>query len=626
MGGDKDLKITAGLDGTDAILTDVGKIKSAWASAGEGIANSVKGAATSITQSLASVGQDALRTVTVMNTISLGEAVQSARKLQDDMARLSIVAGGSVDTLNEKFTRLSKQDLIGEDRLVGMARSLGRVTYDATGSIQAIHGLNEEAVATGRSAEEMLQLGEVLHNSLGVIGDTSDALGKIRAQAEALGTTGGPAALQNQIVSLGNAMSQLATDTEGRRNRLTAFFGVVGQGMSPQAAARAQAGAIGALEGNALDISRTLGYDVLDEQGHIKDPAKVVQDLKASMNRRGMGARSQLLAFRRFAGAEAGSRLFYGDFSDDNINGLANLPPSNRASSQAALFAQSKAGQRLATQLTSERDARAAAEPLLDAQDAWNQFFAGSPVAKLLAGSLLNATASSILGKASKGVSALFGGGGAASAAGGEAAIAGGGVAGGGTTAAGALAADMGALNAQAIVAHGSLTGLGTSIGGLAAPVAVVVGGIAAQVKTLTELGEASRAKQGFDIKAISKDEAEQKAETAKRAADEGKRIREQDAAAARLGEIRDENEKVLRRRSDVQKIAAVMRATGGEGALDVIRGQDPELYKRVKDDSYLQQAIQMMRDQKVQVTIVNASGHPIAQVDDERARGAGAQ
>src|SRR5438132_17957 len=99
-----------------------------------------------------------------------------------------------------------------------------------------------EAVAGGfRRAGQAISsqrgpLGIVMHNSLGVTDEMDKALGKIRAQAEALGTVGGAAAFQDQILALGGALTGVATQSEEARSRVTALIGILGKGYSaPQA-------------------------------------------------------------------------------------------------------------------------------------------------------------------------------------------------------------------------------------------------------------------------------------------------------------------------------------------------------------------------------------------------------
>lgn len=392
-------------------------ISSDWTSAGGKMRSALGGAVASIGGSLATLGQDAVRVATLVNNISVASAVSSAKTLDDTLARLSASKGVGVGELGDKFTGLSKHILEGEQAIAGQSRALSRLTGDFGGAIAAMDGLGTEAIATGHTADEMLPLGAVLHNVLGVAGDTSAALGQIRAQAEALGTVGGPAALGAQITSAGGALAKFGAQTDEQRGRLVALMGTLGRGLNPEQAGRVQSGVLGALEGNALEISRTVGHDVLDEHGHLADPVKAIRDLDAIMKRRGLSKKQQLKAYRRFAGVEGGSELFAalqrGDLTDGRINELAGLAPSASGHDAAGEFADSKAGSRLITQLNSERAARHAAEPVLDAQDAWGRYFQDSPVASALAGNLLGATASSLL---KFGGARAAGGGGAASA------------------------------------------------------------------------------------------------------------------------------------------------------------------------------------------------------------------
>src|SRR5439155_6199276 len=160
-----------------------------------------------------------------------------------------------------------------------------------------------------------------------------------------------------------------------------------------------------------------------------------------AMKRRGLSEKQQLLAWRRFAGTEAGSRIYHSNLAE--IEKLAGVAPSTKAAETAQAFNDSAAGQRIAATQQHERDVRKLGDELSPYQTAFLQFFAGHPILGHAAGALLASTGSAGLKGGLKLLSGLLGGGGGgAVVGGGGAAVAGGGAAGGAAAGEAAAAAE----------------------------------------------------------------------------------------------------------------------------------------------------------------------------------------
>ena len=584
---DQEAAVTLGSKGADKIIADARRVQDAWQRAGEGVASSVKRAGSEIGSQLTQIGSDALRTVTVMRTLDMKSAVDGARDYREEVTRFSTQAQSSFGTAKTGIENLSKATLESESKVLAWSKAVGRLTYDYTGAAMSAKALHDESVATGKSFDEMGHFGAMLHNSLGVKGEeVAGVLGLIRSQADALGTVGGVAALQDQIQALSGSLGDMNAGIGESRNRMLALIGVLGQGYRPDQAKGIQSSVMGFVTQSSALLQFTSGMDIYNDKGEVdagKMPA-ALRELQKKYRRLIPNKKLRMLALQ---GAMGGNRMAAaaferGDFTDEHLGAVAGLAPSTGAAKAASGFAESEAGQSLANQQTAQRNMRNALAPLLQAQDKYGAAFAGSPMAGQLIGSVLQAS----MGAGMKGLGGLFSGGagGAVGGAGGAAGAAGGvaseeaatvALAGGATGAAGGVASEEAATAALA----GGLSSAAIAVGafGLA---------VAATGKVLIDLGEASKAKMGFGpAPELTKAEAEEKAAAAKRAADEAKGHRTEGMQAAfeaeqkRLGKGDYSLEKQKQRAMEIveaygsgkgaQGIGSdTYRATGGDKAL----------------------------------------------------------
>lgn len=336
-------------------------------------------------------------------SINFAAAQQGVRSFEEATARLGVAAGESLGRVRQQFEQIGQATGTQPDKVAAWAAAVGRLTYDFQGARDSFAALNAEGVATGRSADEMERLGVVLHNSLGVTEDMTSALGSIRAQAQALGTTGGPAALEDQLTRLGPVLSQLSTQTEGQRRRLTALAAEVGHGLSPEAAARAQQGVLGVTEQNAYMIGKHfLGMrtrDIYDEQGHVKDLPGMVEGIqKKAKAMWGDQAFEHLMTSH---GAEGAAAIL--NFRRDKFEAAAKSSPTGNTEAAAKLeqFLGTDAGKRAQAEAqlaVSARDLLGSSSMLGKAADALQRFSAANPVLGSAAGALGGTALSGISG------------------------------------------------------------------------------------------------------------------------------------------------------------------------------------------------------------------------------------
>lgn len=503
----KDARVGIGIEGAEDVTSAARKVTDAWKSAGSAVAGAFSSAGREIASQLGSIAQDALRTVTVMRTLDMHGAIEGARAYREEVTRFGAAAGTSVGATRQAFETVSKMTLEGESTIAAWSKGVGRLTYDYAGAVISAKALHDESVATGKSFEEMGQLGVTLNQSLGVTDDMSKALGTIRAQADALGTIGGVSAFQDQIQALGGTFANMAVQSDEARNRVTALAGLLGRGYSPQQAQRVQSSVLGALSGNATTIEYETGVNILNEKGEV-DPTKLGQALPKIQQfyNRHIPKRWRHQAYRQLFGNDLAASAFErGDFSEETIARFAEVSPSEHAGRVADRFADSAAGRARSNELQANRVMRQSLESVVELQDKYNAQFANNPMAGMAVSQLAQATLRWGAGR----LQGLMGDAGE-SVAGGAAAEAG-----------GMASAEVG------------LTGFTVGLGAATLALGTLAVGIAGTVKVLHDLGEASAKKQGFAVEKLTPEQAAEKAAAAKKAEEEARGHRSEGQQAA---------------------------------------------------------------------------------------------
>lgn len=329
-----------------------------------------------IPQSLKTVGNayatmvgDGLRAAGVLQTISLANAVEDAKRLDLVTAKLGQSAGVSGSILKSNFDAVEKKTLTSSVAMAEFSRSLGRATYDGKFAADSVAALGEEALAVGRDLGDELPIAVALRG-LGVEAKSLPAeLGRIRDMAEQVSTIGGPVALKDTLAALGPELARVSAQTPEARAKLEALVAVLGKGLKPEQAEAVGAAALSTIRGRALDIERVTGQRVLDDSGQLVDPAETLKNLKRLADKRfgTKNTEAKRRALMADFGQDLGLAIYRTDFGEvDKLT--ASAQDRGRTAAEAERF-RSKEGKRIETGLTTKQAERGAGDVLLGVHD-----------------------------------------------------------------------------------------------------------------------------------------------------------------------------------------------------------------------------------------------------------------
>lgn len=406
-------QIEVSLDGSDAAVSDAKQLDAQLNKWGTSAANASK----KVGASLLGMAGTALQAGAALQGLSIMGAIEQAKQLDLTTAKLGQSAKLSGDALKEAFNKSEQKTLTSAGAMAEFSRALGRTTYDGRFAVEAVNALSEEALAMGRDLGDELPLGVALFD-LGVKAkDLGPELGRIRDIAEQVGTVGGPTALNDTLASLGPVLQTVSADTDKARTRLEALVAVLGKGLKPQQAQAVSSGAMGMIKSRALDIERVTGRHVLDDQGRVQDPTRVLADLKRIAQRKfGKNQEGMRRALINDFGADLGLAVYRTDFAEvDRV--AKGAKDRGKTAKEAEAFRQTPEGKRLAMQLQNQQRLRTGAgESVLSTVDWLNSNLGaeGTMLAAWLSGEGLKAGGSALLStmKGGAGASASGGGGG----------------------------------------------------------------------------------------------------------------------------------------------------------------------------------------------------------------------
>jgi hypothetical protein len=346
------------VDGQQQATRAAGEIEGAFDKASRGVSNAFRGVGKAVGDAVGGAITDVGRLITASAAINLSGARQQAIQLEEGYTRAGIAGRRSFQDVAGGVERTSKAILEQPDRVLAWGNAVGRLTYNYQGLEKAAEAAGKEGIADNQSLGDLQGFTVTLRNVLGVSGDTADALARVRGQAEKLGTVGGAAALRDQIEAASGALSQFASNTDQQRNKITALVGVLGQGLKPVQAQQVQQSVLGRISSDPIGIQRFLGRNILDKQGQIEDPAKVIQDVVTKVEKTyGPQARRVLQQnFGAVAGAQLDNLFKGGKF--DEIGKVAQAGPSQQADTAQRQLVESAAGRRTANELEKQRKLR----------------------------------------------------------------------------------------------------------------------------------------------------------------------------------------------------------------------------------------------------------------------------
>lgn len=367
MSAEAEATLRLGLEGDDEVVKGGERINLTYSRMGERLKSAVGGAVREVGRGFAQLAQDAVRVATAMQGLSLAQTVEQAKALEFAYTRVGIAGKRSMEDVKKEIRETSKYTLTDDATTEQLVRGYGKLTYNLRGARADIKALAAEGAAGGRSLEEELSLGRTMRQDLGVTGELSTALGKLRAQAEQLGVVGGPEALGDMLQRLGPQLQQVSLKSDEARGRLTAFLGELGRGRNADAGARIGSSVLGAIQGNWQAVERTLGRRVRDRKtGQIEDPDKIAVELRDRLVK-GRGAERAELALANLVGPEAAAQLM--NYDAKRAAGASGAKPSEEVGKLYAEFLGSKAGQRARGKIEREQSMQDAVSPLVDLQD-----------------------------------------------------------------------------------------------------------------------------------------------------------------------------------------------------------------------------------------------------------------
>jgi hypothetical protein len=265
----------------------------------------------------AGIAKDLGSTSTALARVDPGAAAQKFRDFRKTVTEASVASGRSLDALKSQFADLSSKALLPDEQVAEFSQALGRATYDFNDSRKAVEALRGSGLAAGRSLEEMGGIAETLHNQMGQsLDDIPDALASIEASAKALGTTGGPAALMDDIQALGGVLSQVSVTGKRSANDLIGVLAALGKGRNVEQTKAIQSALVGRFASGGEQMRLNLGIkrqDFYDDNGNVRVNAQNVQRLRDFYLKRTGGnveRAKSLASFSGNLGPQLASALF----------------------------------------------------------------------------------------------------------------------------------------------------------------------------------------------------------------------------------------------------------------------------------------------------------------------------
>lgn len=403
-------QIEVSLDGSDAVVSDAKQIEAQLNKWGASAANAGK----KVGASLLNMAGTALQAGAALQGLSILSAIEQAKQLDLVTAKLGQSAKMSGDSLKDAFNKAEQKTLTSAGAMADFSKALGRSTYDGRFAVDAVSALSEEALAMGRELGDELPLGVALFD-LGVKAkDVVPELGRIRDMAEKVGTVGGPTALKDTLAAMGPVLQTVSADTDEARARLEALVAVLGKGLKPQQAQAVASGAIGMIKSKAVQIEKWLGRRVVNDQGEVEDPTRVMADLKRIAQKNVPNKTTRRLGLMDQFGVDLGLAIERTDFAEvDRV--AKGAKDRGKTAQEAEAFRKTPEGKRQAMQLQNQQNLRSGAgEGVLGAVDWLNSKLGaeGTMLAGWMGGEGLKAGGSALLETIKGGAGAGTGAGG----------------------------------------------------------------------------------------------------------------------------------------------------------------------------------------------------------------------
>lgn len=374
MGSGGDAQITVGADAS-AVERAAAVAKLAWKDVGQSITSSIGAAA-------AAVANDLTRVATAQGQVNFSSQHQQVREFEAATARMATATGRDLESVRAQAEATGIAIGKRPAEVNQWSSEVGRLTYNFQGAEKSIRGFAELAALTGRSVDDYRGLAAELGSVGHVAGDSSHALGVMQAQAEMLGTVGGPAAFMDQIQGLQDTISHFAVKSEADFLRITAAAAALGKGLNPIAAQRVQQRALGFISQNVVAHERYLGHRITNDQGQVENPMQALLELRDKVEKQYGPHRSRTMLASMFGGDFETAAAVMGVKRSD-VAAASGAAPSQAAHEAFGKYmgtdaaARDVAGAELAK---SSRDLLGSSTKLGRAADALQQFSAHNPV------------------------------------------------------------------------------------------------------------------------------------------------------------------------------------------------------------------------------------------------------
>jgi len=385
MGGsiNRDATVRVGLEVDDDVATAAERILGPIDRAAQSVSTKLGSVFVETGRVFANVAMDVARVATALGAIDLGASVTRFVRYREEVARTAASAGQSFDALGQRYKTVGDRLAISDEAVARFSRGIQVATYDANDSSRAIEALGNEALFTNRSLDQMAPIGEALHNELGQsFDDIPDALGRIDAAAEKLGTSGGPAALQTEIANLGATISQVSIKGRADFANITASIAELGRGLPAKQQERIQQRIVGRIFADSEGLRRQLGIQFeqfYDEQGKVRDlPALLEHVQRMATKRWGLRAREVLSQPQNF-GPEAAAAIMA--YDPEAARAAAEAKLSTTATERARAYRQSDAGKAIAERNQLEQEKRdQVGGAIARGQESFGSLFEGHPI------------------------------------------------------------------------------------------------------------------------------------------------------------------------------------------------------------------------------------------------------
>ncbi|TXH43152.1 MAG: hypothetical protein E6Q97_34470 [Desulfurellales bacterium] len=358
------------LVGGAAVVEGLSRIDKAFGKLGSAIASNAVPALKTVGGAIGGLVSDGLRAAGVLQTISLANAVEDAKRLDLATAKLGQSAGVSGSILKSNFDAVEKKTLTSSVAMADFSRSLGWATYDSKFAADSVGALGEEALAVGRDLGDELPLAVALRGLGTEARDLPNELGRIRDMAERIGTVGGHMALKDTLAALGPQLAGVSMQAPDARVKLEALIAVLGKGLKPEQATAVGSAALQTIRSRALDIERVTGRRVLDDNNELVDPTQTLKDLKKLADRRygTKNTEAKRRALMTEFTPDLGLAIYRSDFSEvDRLKTLATNKEKTEA--EAEKFRQSKEGKRIEAGLAKDQAMRGVGSELAGVHD-----------------------------------------------------------------------------------------------------------------------------------------------------------------------------------------------------------------------------------------------------------------